>query len=91
MLYTEKAKIIDRGSICSAPESTGSKLQFEPYLFSVACSHTELSISRKIWEIKYRVIFRKGEIIDRGSQCNVLVITGCKLVPEPCLFSVECS
>ena len=28
VLYTEKAIIIDRGTICSAPESTGSKLQF---------------------------------------------------------------
>ena len=36
--FTEKAKIVDRGSICSTPESTGSKLQYEPYLFSVACS-----------------------------------------------------
>ena len=52
MLYTDKAKIIDRGSICSAPEITGSKLQFEPYLFSVACSKTELTISRKIRGIR---------------------------------------
>ena len=36
--YTEKTKIVDRGSLCSAHESTGSKLQHEPYLFSVACS-----------------------------------------------------
>ena len=32
----EKAKIVDRGSICSAPESTVSKLQYEPFLFSLA-------------------------------------------------------
>ena len=37
-LYTEKAKIVDRVFLCSAHESTGSKLQYEPYLFSVACS-----------------------------------------------------
>ena len=36
--FTEKAKIIDRGSICSVPENTGSKPQYEPFLFSVACS-----------------------------------------------------
>ena len=38
----EKAKIADRGSLCSEPESTGSKFEYEPYLFSVACSQTEL-------------------------------------------------
>ena len=27
--FTEKAKIVDRSSLCSAPESTGSKLQYE--------------------------------------------------------------
>ena len=36
--YSERAKIVDRGSLCSAHESTGYKLQDEPYLFSVACS-----------------------------------------------------
>ena len=36
--YTEKAKIVERGTLCSVHESTGSKLQHEPYLFSVACS-----------------------------------------------------
>ena len=42
--FTEKTKIVDSCSICSAPDSTGSKLQDEPHLFSVACSQTELSI-----------------------------------------------
>ena len=37
VLFPEKAKIVDRGSICSAPENTGSKPQYEPFLFSVAC------------------------------------------------------
>ena len=50
--YTEKSKIVDRGSICSAHESTGSKLQHEPYLFSVASSKTKISISVKIWVIR---------------------------------------
>ena len=50
--FTEKAKIVDRSFLCSAPESTGSKLQYDPYLISVACSYTELSISGKIWEIR---------------------------------------
>ena len=36
--FNDKAKIVERGSICNATESTGSKVQYEPYLFSVACS-----------------------------------------------------
>ena len=36
MLFTEKGKIVDRGSTCSAPESTVCKLQYEPFLFCVA-------------------------------------------------------
>ena len=30
--FTEKAKIVDRGAICSATERTGSELQCEPFL-----------------------------------------------------------
>ena len=48
--FTEKDKIVDGRSVCSEPESTGCKLQYDPYLFSVACPQTELSISGKIWE-----------------------------------------
>ena len=36
--FTEKANVVDKGSICSTTESTGSNLQYEPFLFSVACS-----------------------------------------------------
>ena len=50
--FAEKAKIVDRGSLCSTLESTGSKLQYDPYLISVACSYTELSISGEIWYIR---------------------------------------
>ena len=32
----KKTKIIDRASLSSAPESTSSKLQYEPFLFTVA-------------------------------------------------------
>ena len=35
---TAKAKIVDRGFVCSALESIGSKLQYDPYLISVASS-----------------------------------------------------
>ena len=38
MLFTEKAKIFDRGYQSWALESTGCKLQYEPYLFSAAGS-----------------------------------------------------
>ena len=34
----EKGKIVEGGSLCNAPESTGSKFEYERSLFSVACS-----------------------------------------------------
>ena len=49
---TEIAKIVDRGSVCNLSERTCSKLQYDPYLISVACSFTELYISVNIWEIR---------------------------------------
>ena len=39
--FNEKAKIVDGHSVCSTPEGTGSKLQYEPDLFSVGHSKTE--------------------------------------------------
>ena len=36
--FTKKAKIVDRSFLCSAPERTGCKLQYEQCLFSVGCS-----------------------------------------------------
>ena len=42
----------------SQRESTCSKLQYDPYLISVAYSYTELSISEKIWSIRKRVVLR---------------------------------
>ena len=38
MLFTEEAKIVDRGYQSCEHESTGGKLQYKPYLFSVARS-----------------------------------------------------
>ena len=58
--FTEVAKIIDRGSICSAPDNTRSNLQYDPIVFSVACSKTELPISGSILEIRECVIYRKS-------------------------------
>ena len=34
----EEAIIVYRYSLCNVPESTRSKLQYDPYLISVACS-----------------------------------------------------
>ena len=50
--FTEKAKTVQRASLCIASERTCSKLQYDPYLISVACSQTELSISDKLWKIR---------------------------------------
>ena len=36
--FTEKAKIVDGRSVCCTPESTGSKFQYEPQVYSVAHS-----------------------------------------------------
>ena len=52
ILFTEKAKNVDRCYQSCELESTGCKLQYEPYLFFVTCSQTNLSISKKIWEIR---------------------------------------
>ena len=58
--FTQKARIAQRDSLCIASERTCSKLQYDPYLISVACSYTEISISRKIWEFRKRVVHRKS-------------------------------
>ena len=50
--FTEKAKIVNRGSECSPWERICSKLQYDPYLISVACSYTKLSISVIIWALR---------------------------------------
>ena len=36
--FTEKAEIVDRSSLCSSPESMGSKVQYEQCLFSAGRS-----------------------------------------------------
>ena len=41
-------------------ENTCFKLQYDPYLISVACSYTELAISAKIGEITVGVVVRKS-------------------------------
>ena len=38
MLFTVKAKIVDRGYQSCVLENTGCKLQYDTYLISVACS-----------------------------------------------------
>ena len=91
MSLTEKAKIVDRGSICSAPERTVSELQYEPCLCSIACSKTELSI-REYFGRSGKVSFaEKAKIADRVSLCSALENTGSNLQYDPFLFSVACS
>ena len=51
-LFTQNAKPVHCASQRSPRESTCSKLQYDPYLISVACSYTELSIWEKIWTIR---------------------------------------
>ena len=60
MSFTEKAKIVDRGYKSCALENTGCKLQYEPYLFSVVCSKTNLFISGKNLEIRESVVHIKS-------------------------------
>ena len=90
--FNEKAKIVQRASLCIASETICSKLQYDPFLISVACSQTELSISDKLWEIRSRVVHRKkAKIVDGRSVCSTPESTGSKLQCEPHLFSVACS
>ena len=50
--FPKKSKIFNRGCQCSPCESTCSKLQYDPYLISVACSYTKISISWKFGAIR---------------------------------------
>ena len=72
-------------------ESTGSNLQHEPYLFSVGCSQTKLSISVKIWVSGKGSFAERAKNVDRGSLCSALESIGSKLQYEPYLFSVAIS
>ena len=70
------------------PESTGSKVQYEPYLFSVACSWTELSISGNVWISGNGSFSEKAKIVDSGSICSAPENSSSKPQYEPFLFSV---
>ena len=48
----ERERERERGSLSSASESTGSKLHYEPHLFSVARSKTELFFGENLGEQK---------------------------------------
>ena len=92
MVFHRNARIVDRGSLCSVPEYTGSKLQNDPYLCSVACSKTELSIlGEKLGEQVKDRSPEKPKIVHSGSICNAPDSTGSKLQYEPHLFSEACS
>ena len=45
-------KLIKGPSVGHVNENTCFELQYDPYLISVACSYTELSILEKIWAIR---------------------------------------
>ena len=91
MSFTEKAKIVDRGSICRAPERTGSELQYEPFVCSVTCSKTELSIREEFGRSGKMLVTEKAKVVERDYQSCALRITGCKLQYEPDLFSAAYS
>ena len=84
MSFTEKTKIVNRGYICSASESTCSKLQYGPHLISVACSLAELSILGKIWKIRAKIVNRGSLWIVRESTCS-------KFDYDPYIISVASS
>ena len=86
-----KAKIVDGGALCNAPESTGSKVQYELYLFQEACSQTALSISGKVWRSVKGRSPKKLKLLIVVPLCSAPENTGSKLQHEPYLFSVECS
>ena len=67
---TEKTKIVNRVYLCSARGSTRSKLQYGPYLISVLCSLTELSILGKIWKIRAKIVNRGSLWIVSESLCS---------------------
>ena len=56
----KRGKIVDRASLSDAPESTCSKLQYEPFLYSVACSLTKVIHFGGNWEIRKRIVLRKS-------------------------------
>ena len=91
MSFTEKAKIVDKGSICSAPERTGSEHLYEPFLCSVACSKTELSFRENLGRSGKGSFAENAKIVDGSALCSALEIAGSKLQYEPHLFSVTCS
>ena len=66
--FSEKFKLIIRGSICGEPESTGSKLQQDPNLISVPCSKTDLSfLGIFFWRCGKGSLTEKAKIVNRGS------------------------
>ena len=56
----KKVKVLIEVPKVLSSESTCFYLQYYPSLISVPCSWTESSISEKLWEIRKRVVYRKG-------------------------------
>ena len=89
--FTEKAKIVNRGSQCSPRESTCSKLQYDPYLISVASSYTELSIQRKFRRYGKGSYSEKAKNFTSGFLIMPSECTCFWLQYNPYLISVVCS
>ena len=90
-LFSEKAKIVNRGSLCSARESTCSKLQYDAYhlcsMFLDLVIHSR-GHSGRLGEGSFSDKFK---IVSRGSICSEPESTGSKLTNDPNLISVPCS
>ena len=55
------------GCECRGDERTCTKIQYEPYLISVACSYTELSICRKFGRIGQGDFPENAKKFEKGS------------------------
>ena len=91
MSFTEKAKIVDSGSICSAPERTGSDLQNELFSAPYRVPRPSYPFRESFGRSGKGSFADKAKIVDRGSLCSALESAGSKLLYEPYLFSVACS
>ena len=72
-------------------ESTCSKIQYDHYLISVACSWTELSNSERFWRSGKGSFTEKAKIVDGRSVGSTPESTYFKLHYDPYLIPVACS
>ena len=89
-LFTWKARIMNWDSPCSLRESTCYKLQYDPYLISVACSYTEFSISVRFGRQGKASSCEKVKNFNRDSLSMSCESTCFWLQYDPSLISVTC-